>query len=453
MKSFITIVLTFFPTLFSTVATAALPVGKTAKLSLKSRSATRNTRRSLNGSTSNVALSDWFQGTDLQVILASSSHVQAKTMHSGTVIFQSERLSRTCRLRKIQNHFVRRLIIPSTVVFDTGSTELLLPTTLCTLPGCTSHKLFDPSKSTTFRNLSHAWHGSFETGSGVDPTTTWFTSGFLGSDAVSVGGLSVSDQFTFFITNQSSDWAQDPFDGILGMGFEPTAEPSTGSTPFFQHLINNGELAEATYGFYLSPINVGHAELTLGGVDPSRMSGPLCPIPTMNKNISQETGSWVANLTDIVVNGQKGHFLGQAAVLDTGTANIVAPTNEAATAFYKLVSPKIQLVNTAGIYAVPCKEIKDIRAEIKFDFSGVQMKVPSSQLSVGPVPAGEAILGSYAGRDDLCQTVVNGGGIGTQSGPAFDELWIIGATALKFYYTAWDYANVVVSVATTVQSM
>jgi hypothetical protein len=235
------------------------------------------------------------------------------------------------------------------------------------------------------------------------------------------------------------------------MGFQ--AASATNSTPYFQRLINNGEVAEGTYGFYLSPINVGHAELTLGGVNSSKMTGPLRPITTVNKEFSISSGHWIANLTDIIINDQRGHFLGQVAVLDTGTSNIVAPTNEAATAFYQLVSPKIQLVNTDGLYAVPCREIKDIPAEITFDFAGILLKVPSSQLGVGPVPVGEATIGLYAGWGDLCQTVVNGGGLGAQIGPAFNDIWIVGATVLKFYYTAWDYANMSLSVATTVQSL
>jgi len=284
----------------------------------------------------------------------------------------------------------------------------------------------------------------------VDPTTTWSVSGFEGTDVVNVGGLPVQNQFVLFANNQSVEWAQDPFDGVFGMSI-PSSFATNYSTPYFQRLIDNGEVAEGTYGFYISPINVGHAELTLGGVDLSKTTGPLRPLTTIDNYFSHVMDAYVANLTDIIPNGHRGHFLGQSAILDTGTSNIVAPTNEAATAFYQFVSPKIQLVNTAGIYAVPCHEIKDIAAEITFDFGGVLMKVPSSQLSVGPLPADEAIMGPYSGQSDLCQTVVNGGGIGSFGGPDF--MWIVGATALKFYYTAWDYANVSVSVATTVQSV
>jgi hypothetical protein len=42
---------------------------------------------------------------------------------------------------------------------------------------------------------------------------------FLGSDVVNVGGLQVSDQAILFVTNQTDNWAQDAFDGILGLGF------------------------------------------------------------------------------------------------------------------------------------------------------------------------------------------------------------------------------------------
>lgn len=283
----------------------------------------------------------------------------------------------------------------------------------------------------------------------MNPLQIWSSSGFLGEDVVSVGGLEVSDQSILCITNQSDTWAPNPYDGLLGLAFQ--SDSVTKSTPFFQRLIDNGEVAEGVYGFYLSPIDVGHAELTLGGVDYSRMTGPLRALP-VDTEATANLGHFLANFTDIIVNSQGGYFTGGSAVFDSGTSNIVAPTNDAATAFYKLISPKIQLVNTAGIYAVPCDEINDIPAEFTFDFGGILLKVPSSQLNVGPVPTGAATTGEYKGRNDLCQTVVIGGGLGTIFGSAYNDVWIAGATVLKFYYSAWYYSNVGISVATTVQS-
>jgi len=148
-------------------------------------------------------------------------------------------------------------------------------------------------------------------------------------------------------------------------------------------LIDNGEVKKGIYGFYLSPIKVGHAELTLGDVDYSKLTGPLRPIP-VDVTVTTNIGHFTANFTDIIVNGQGGHFLGQSAIPDTVTSNIVAPTNDAATKFYELISPKIQLVSTAGIYAVSCSEINDIPDEVTFDFGGVPMTFPSSELNVGP---------------------------------------------------------------------
>lgn len=277
----------------------------------------------------------------------------------------------------------------------------------------------------------------------------WSSDGFAGTDVVNVGGLSVTAQNILFVTNQSITWEPDPYDGIFGLGFQ--ADSVLDSAPFFQRLINNGEVKKGVYGFYLSPIKVGHAELTLGDVDYSKLTGPLRPIP-VDVTVTTNTGHFTANITDIIVNGQGGHFLGQSAIPDTGTSNIVAPTNDAATKLYELISPKIQLVNTAGIYAVPCSEIIEIPAEVTFDFAGVPMKFPSSELNVGPIPTGSATIGPYKGRNDLCQTVVIGGGPGTLIGPEFNDVWIVGGTILKYYYTAWDVTNVGISVATTVQS-
>jgi hypothetical protein len=311
-----------------------------------------------------------------------------------------------------------------------------------------THHRFNANASITFQSTTGLFDDVFATGGGTDPTQIFSTSGFVGNDVVSVGGLTVRHQNVSFVTDQNSLWALNPYDGIFGMAYP--IDSGTDSIPFFQGLIDNNQVSEGTYGYYLSPIDVGHAELTLGGVDKSKMTGPLRSLP-VDKELSQNFfGNFLANFTDILINGKRTCTAG-GAILDTGTANMVAPTNDAAAAIYKFISPRIQLVNDAGLFAIPCDEVEGIAATITFDFGGLYFTIPSSELNVGKVPASEAVVGPYAGHEGLCQALINGGGLGLDS-PIFDTTWIVGAIMLKYYYAAFDYTNVGVSFATTVQS-
>ena len=76
----------------------------------------------------------------------------------------------------------------------------------------TGHTLFDPSKSTHFKVLSGAtWNITYGDGSGA--------SGTVGTDVVTVGGISVSGQAVEIATKVSSGFMSDPSDGLLGLAF------------------------------------------------------------------------------------------------------------------------------------------------------------------------------------------------------------------------------------------
>ncbi|KAJ7855863.1 aspartic peptidase domain-containing protein [Mycena leptocephala] len=83
-----------------------------------------------------------------------------------------------------------------TVVFDTGSDELVIPGTNCTT-SCANQKKFDPTQSSTFK--PDAGDGIFEesflTGGDASPwgLKDWSMSLVEVSDTMTVGGLSVSD--------------------------------------------------------------------------------------------------------------------------------------------------------------------------------------------------------------------------------------------------------------------
>ncbi|KAG9021578.1 hypothetical protein FS837_007165, partial [Tulasnella sp. UAMH 9824] len=98
-----------------------------------------------------------------------------------------------------------------TVEFDTGSADLLVPVSDC--KPCVS-PFFDTRKSSTFADLNQSFNTSF--GSGAEAF------GYVASDMVSLGDLSVENQI-FAIINNATDNFDKPNSGLIGFAFQPAA--------------------------------------------------------------------------------------------------------------------------------------------------------------------------------------------------------------------------------------
>lgn len=96
-------------------------------------------------------------------------------------------------------------------------------------------------------------------------------------------------------------------------------------------------------------------------------------------------------------------------------------------AIYAQISPNIKPnADEPGTYGIPCSELTSLSAEISFAFksesgSTFDLKIPSSELSVGP----------FRNKPELCQTLIN----------AQEFFTVIGGSAFKHYYTVWDLGN------------
>ncbi|KAF8581358.1 acid protease [Ramaria rubella] len=347
--------------LLSTLCSAA-PSLSPRKVVLKSRAVSPGSLRRRAVAPANVPLADYFNGTDLQWF--------------GDITVGTP-----------PQEF--------TVVFDTGSFTLEIPSTKCGA-SCSRQRKFDSSKSSTFVSQSGSQTLTFGTGVGVDPVEgdNWSLVVSNGQDTVS-----------------TPTFSPDPFDGILGLG------PQSGSV--FQSFINQG--LPAQFGMFLTPQAVGHAELTLGGADDTKFRSPLTFISQPSSN-----GNWVLPSVGIAVNGESTSTLKaqRDIVFDSGTSSLCF-SQETTEAIYAIISPDIKPVGTFGAYGIACDRIGTLPAQLDILFTSqsgqpFNLTVPSSELSVGPF------------RDDpsTCQTFIN----------ALDTD-IIGGSLLKHYYSLWDISG------------
>uniref|UniRef100_A0A8C5SP02 Peptidase A1 domain-containing protein n=1 Tax=Laticauda laticaudata TaxID=8630 RepID=A0A8C5SP02_LATLA len=198
-----------------------------------------------------------------------------------------------------------------TVVFDTGSSNLWVPSVFCKSPACKNHQRFNPNLSFTFKKTRQSmaiWYG---TGS---------MKGMLGYDTVQVSSYSDTNQpFGLSFEEPGSIFTYAKFDGILGLAY-PTISVDQ-ATPVFDNLMKEGLVQQDLFSFYLSRKETG-SMITFGGIDHSHYTGSINWIP-----VSQQT-YWQISMDSVLVNGQKiGCNSGCQAIVDTGTSLLAGPSS------------------------------------------------------------------------------------------------------------------------------
>jgi hypothetical protein len=293
------------------------------------------------------------------------------------------------------------------VVFDTGSSEILIPTSAC--KGCDTKALrFNTQKSSTFAGSDKPWRVQFATGIGVgvgSKATPW-VSGTRAVDVVTVGGVSSPKQAINLITNQSPNFFEGfAVDGIVGM--------ASAGNGLMKQFIQDRRIDKALFSMAMTPKAVNSAQLTIGGIDQSKVKGAINYLP-----VNSARGAWNITFQSVTVNGKDSGVRPQWTIADSGTSNMIAPARDAR-AIYALISPKIQMIDPKGAYGLPCSEAKGLKADITFTMQGRRYTIPSSEL----------IVGRYPGQPNMCQTLINSGST---------PFWIFGGSLMKYYYTVWD---------------
>ncbi|KAL0627403.1 Pepsin A [Plecturocebus cupreus] len=290
-----------------------------------------------------------------------------------------------------------------TVIFDTGSSNLWVPSVYCSSLACTNHNRFNPEDSSTYEATSETLSITYGTGS---------MTGILGYDTVQVGGISDTNQiFGLSETEPGSFLYYSPFDGILGLAYPSIS--SSGATPVFDNIWNQGLVSEDLFAVYLSGNDQSGSVVMFGGVDSSYYTGSLNWVP-----VSVE-GYWEITVDSITMNGETiACSEGCQAIVDTGTSLLSGPTSPIANIQSYIGASE----NSDGEMVVSCSAISSL-PDIVFTINGVQY----------PVPPSAYILK----EDESCISGLQGMNLPT----AYGELWILGDVFIRQYFTVFDRAN------------
>jgi len=308
------------------------------------------------------------------------------------------------------------------VIFDTGSSNLWIPSSTCPKSNiaCQKHNQYNSKKSTTYVANGTALRIAYGSGS---------MKGFLSQDTLGFGGLVVKNQ-TFGEATEEPGLAfvAAKFDGILGMAFESISADHV--TPVWYNVLSQGLVKAGVFAFWLSKdasASVG-GELNLGGVDPSRFTGPITTVP-----LTSET-YWEFKMDDFLVNGVSQNYCsgGCKAICDSGTSLITGPSAQI-NALNRALGARV--INGEGIFP-NCSMISTLPT-IQIVLAGKQFALTGKDYVLVEESDGQqSCLSGFMGLD-----------IPRPNGP----LWILGDVFISTYYAIFDFDNEQVGFATSVQ--
>jgi len=280
-----------------------------------------------------------------------------------------------------------------------------------------NHTIFDPEASTSFTETSGStWKISYGDGSSA--------SGIVGTDDVTIGGLTIEKQAIELAEELSDSFASGVGDGLLGLGFSTinTVQPEAVKTPV-ENMIEQEDIkkGEELFTAYLGSwrdskaADKGESFYTFGFIDQDVLKTAGVEEPYYTK-IDNSQGWWTVDSASASVGDNTVDRSGNTAIIDTGTT--------------------LALVDDAtckAIYdAIPGSSFDDQNQGYVFPANTKPADLPVVSFAIGEklfaVPK-ESLAFADAGSGNVY------GGIQSRGEMTFD---ILGDTFLKGIYAIFD---------------
>jgi len=303
-----------------------------------------------------------------------------------------------------------------TVVFDTGSGNLLIPSKQCSDQACTSHKRFDAFKSQTAVDIAFADEPDKPVAKGGDRDVVTITfgtgeiSGVFVKDTICVGAICTHGDFVVATEESDEPFSMVPFDGIFGLSL-----PQMSEGPHFNvldNMIRDKVLKQNLFSVFFGAVDDEESEISFGEYRKERMASDLFWVPVSNP------GYWQVAMEDITIANKRQslcHGNCQVAV-DTGTSLMAGPSD---------------IINTLTQKLIVKKDCSNYR------------KLPNLGFIVGAHILNLKPEDYVDKGDDGCSMALMTLDIPPPKGPLF----IFGDPFLRKYYTVYDRENLKVGFA------
>lgn len=305
-----------------------------------------------------------------------------------------------------------------TVIFDTGSSDLWVPSNIALGLPCDdsfcppSPGGFNPALSSTNQILNHDYHARYAEGGA---SGSWVT------DTLQIGPVTLTD-FQFAV----ADSVINSSTGIFGVSFrEQESDGGTLYPNFPVALKQQGYIEKSAYSLFFSGPNSTEGTFLLGGLDTAKYNGDLQwhQISDGSAGASVQVNSLTVAGQDIPVNLDFA--------LDSGSVFTYLPDD-----IFTAVSKQIKLGafnSSLGVYYIDCNNKATV--EVNFPTGKVVMATESLVNPLYPITGDPSDTGCYFGITNTIQS--NG-------------FSLLGDTFLRNAYVAFDLEDYQVGVAQAV---
>lgn len=328
-----------------------------------------------------------------------------------------------------------------TVVFDTGSGHLFIPSSECVSETCIAHRRFDRDLSESAEEIDH--NGLLappSTGLRDQVEITFGTGAVTGDfvrDAVCLASnpnvpteLAICTSARAILATQLTPepFRLFEFDGVLGLGLQSlTLHPEFS---FFGQMTRQNPTMDPVFGFFISKTDDFPSEISFGGYQEERTAQSLQWAPVNQP----ELGYWQVRVESVWVGDELyedcDKTTGCSAILDTGTSLLGVP-RAGAQELHRMLARKVPGDPTE----IDCRNYEG--PDLTFKLSG------GISVTLGPGeysrPAATRVENNSTGESVvLCRASL----LPVEDGPFMGvRTYILGEPVLRKYYTAYDWGS------------
>eukprot|EP00438_Fugacium_kawagutii_P003379 Skav231011 [mRNA] locus=scaffold1196:76227:77874:+ [translate_table: standard] len=323
------------------------------------------------------------------------------------------------------------------VVFDTGSGHMFLPSIQCETESCRAHHRYNETASTSAIQFDHEgpWDGNSQRDEVAISFGTGEVIGNIVEEVVCLNNKpsgSACARLRLVTANHLTDvpFKSFHFDGVVGLGLANLAVDSRFS--FFEQMVGGGGtggIVVPQFGYFISERDDVASEICFGGHDARHMRSPLQWVPVHDP----QKGFWQVKVLRVTVNGEDFPFCADGscvAMADTGTSLIGAP-RAAATSLHRLLARKVP-AGSDSMDDIDCREVDG--PELQFELEGGVL------VSLGGREYSRAAAMKVINKQQEVQHVCRATLLPVDPSPTLGEkTFILGQPLLQKYYTVYDW--------------
>eukprot|EP00418_Pyrodinium_bahamense_P068501 CAMPEP_0179091262 /NCGR_PEP_ID=MMETSP0796-20121207/41680_1 /TAXON_ID=73915 /ORGANISM="Pyrodinium bahamense, Strain pbaha01" /LENGTH=486 /DNA_ID=CAMNT_0020788849 /DNA_START=58 /DNA_END=1514 /DNA_ORIENTATION=- len=327
-----------------------------------------------------------------------------------------------------------------TVVFDTGSGHLILPSTGCESEVCAKHRRFNRSASATAVDIEN-------NGTPISPTASTRDQLRISFGSGEVKGEFVHDKTCLGSKRKAcadlrivlaSMMSEEPFglfefDGVLGLGLGTLALNPYFS--LFEQMVEQHPMMQPRFAVFLARDDAGQSAISFGGHDARWAASGI----QWESVANPELGYWQVPIKSVFVGDKQLEDCAEGgcrAILDTGTSLLGVPKQASRTMHRLLARPVPGKHDAPERLEADCRQVPGER--VRFELPGGAVVFLTEEDYSRPKPINMTAPSLTNGWDLFCRSLLLPVDMKPPMGPL---VFIWGEPVLRKYLTVYDWTK------------